>query len=59
MLNCSAIDGNNPLISQWVIFATRNLCEDNPENQKLISELDKKGVAMNSVQEELELMKSQ
>ena len=32
------------MITQWVVVATRNLCENNPANQELISQLDKKGV---------------
>ena len=44
ILNCSPIDLRNPMITQWVVVATRNLCENNPANQELISQLDKKGV---------------
>jgi len=44
ILDCSPIDLRNPMITQWVVVATRNLCENNPANQELISQLDKKGV---------------
>ena len=32
------------MITQWVVVAIRNLCENNPANQEIISQLDKKGV---------------
>ena len=32
------------MITQWAVVAIRNLCENNPANQELISQLDKKGV---------------
>lgn len=44
LLDCSPLDIRNPLITQWVVVATRNLCENNPENQAVIAQLDKKGV---------------
>merc|ERR1739838_575204 len=44
ILDCSPIDLRNPMITQWVVVATRNLCENKPANQELISQLDKKGV---------------
>ena len=44
ILDCSPIDLRNPMITQWVVVATRNLCENNPANQELISQLDTKGV---------------
>lgn len=33
MLNHCNIDGHNPLLREWGIFAVRNLCEGNPDNQ--------------------------
>ncbi|ROI15491.1 Ataxin-10 [Anabarilius grahami] len=42
--NCS-IDSNNPFISQWAVFAIRNILEHNLENQKLIQGLRRQGVA--------------
>jgi len=44
ILDCSPLDIRNPLITQWVVVAIRNLCENNPENQDIIAQLDKKGV---------------
>jgi len=43
ILDCSPMDITNPIITQWVVFAVRNLCEDNPENQAIIAAIDKKG----------------
>ena len=37
------MDITNPIITQWVVFAVHNLCEDNPENQAIIAAIDKKG----------------
>ena len=31
------------MITQWVILAIHNLCENNLENQKVIASIDKKG----------------
>ncbi|XP_029597849.1 ataxin-10 [Salmo trutta] len=47
MDNCS-IDSNNPFISQWAIFATRNILEHNLENQELVAALECRGVADDS-----------
>ncbi|XP_044735528.1 ataxin-10 [Chrysoperla carnea] len=41
LLDCCNIDARNPFIIQWVIFAVRNLCEGNPDNQKLIAGMTK------------------
>ncbi|KAM6961715.1 ataxin-10 [Tautogolabrus adspersus] len=40
--NCN-IDSNNPFISQWAIFAIRNLLEHNPANQELVAALERRG----------------
>lgn len=37
------------VILQWTIFALRNLCEGNPENQDIIRNCKKEGVADNLV----------
>lgn len=42
--NCN-IDSNNPFISQWAIFAIRNLLDNNCENQKVVASLEKQGAA--------------
>ena len=44
ILDCTAIDAKNPMMTQWVVFVIRNLCEDNEENKALIAEMDKKGI---------------
>ncbi|XP_062299650.1 ataxin-10 [Scomber scombrus] len=40
--NCN-IDSNNPFISQWSIFAIRNLLEKNTQNQELVASLERRG----------------
>ncbi|KAN0034372.1 hypothetical protein ACTFIV_000878 [Dictyostelium citrinum] len=47
ILNHCRFDVNNPYIKEWSVFAIRNLCEDNIENQNLIESLKIKGVASN------------
>ncbi|KAM6986681.1 ataxin-10 isoform 2-T2 [Aplochiton taeniatus] len=42
--NCN-IDSNNPFISQWAIFAIRNLLEHNPQNQEQVAALERRGTA--------------
>ncbi|XP_042191556.1 ataxin-10 isoform X2 [Callorhinchus milii] len=42
--NCS-IDDNNPFMSQWAVFAIRNLTEQNIENQQVIAQMERQGVA--------------
>ena len=41
------IDSKNAFINQWAIFAIRNLCEDNQENQAVIASFKNQGVADN------------
>uniref|UniRef100_A0A3P8T601 Ataxin-10 n=1 Tax=Amphiprion percula TaxID=161767 RepID=A0A3P8T601_AMPPE len=50
--NCN-IDSNNPFISQWAIFAIRNLLERNTQNQKLVATLERRGTADYSALREL------
>ncbi|XP_034530057.1 ataxin-10 [Notolabrus celidotus] len=50
--NCN-IDSNNPFISQWAIFATRNLLEHNLQNQELVASLERQGTADYSALKEL------
>ncbi|XP_056133521.1 ataxin-10 [Lampris incognitus] len=50
--NCS-IDSNNPFISQWAIFAIRNLLESNKENQELVAVLECRGTTDYSALREL------
>ncbi|XP_026748796.1 ataxin-10 [Galleria mellonella] len=55
LLECANIDARNPLIMQWVIFAVRNLCENCPENQEVISKLTLQGPVDNEVLQEMGL----
>ncbi|CAN9508275.1 unnamed protein product [Ophioblennius macclurei] len=50
--NCN-IDSNNPFISQWAIFAIRNLLENNMPNQELVASLERRGKADYSALREL------
>ncbi|KAK2858866.1 hypothetical protein Q5P01_003486 [Channa striata] len=50
--NCN-IDSNNPFISQWAIFAIRNLLEHNTQNQELVAALERRGTADYSALKEL------
>ncbi|XP_047431447.1 ataxin-10 [Mugil cephalus] len=50
--NCN-IDSNNPFISQWAIFAVRNLLEHNTQNQELVAALERRGAADYSALKEL------
>ncbi|KAI5635235.1 spinocerebellar ataxia type 10 protein domain-containing protein [Phthorimaea operculella] len=55
LLDCCNIDGRNPLIMQWVIFAVRNLCENCPENQEVIAKMTLEGPVDNEVLQEMGL----
>ncbi|KPJ01413.1 PREDICTED: ataxin-10 [Papilio xuthus] len=55
LLDCCNIDARNPLIMQWVIFAVRNLCENCPENQEVISRMTLQGPVDNEVLQEMGL----
>ncbi|XP_037551600.1 ataxin-10 [Nematolebias whitei] len=50
--NCN-IDSSNPFISQWAIFAVRNLLENNLQNQELVAGLERRGPADYSALREL------
>uniref|UniRef100_A0A3B5R5W5 Ataxin-10 n=1 Tax=Xiphophorus maculatus TaxID=8083 RepID=A0A3B5R5W5_XIPMA len=50
--NCN-IDSNNPFISQWGIFAIRNILENNQQNQELVAALERRGPVDYSVLREL------
>ncbi|KAF0029578.1 hypothetical protein F2P81_018683 [Scophthalmus maximus] len=50
--NCN-IDSNNPFISQWAIFAIRNILENNTQNQELVADLERQGPADYSALREL------
>ncbi|XP_072123895.1 ataxin-10 [Mobula birostris] len=46
--NCN-IDDNNPFVSQWAVFTIRILTEKNTENQEVISQMVRQGVADNAM----------
>ncbi|KAI9190840.1 spinocerebellar ataxia type 10 protein domain-containing protein [Polychytrium aggregatum] len=45
VLNHCTLDDNNPFIREYALFAIRNLCYNNLENQALIDSLEARGVA--------------
>jgi len=53
LLDCSPIDGKNPYISQWVIFAIRNICLGNQENQAVLNSVSKNGTTDKQMLEEI------
>ncbi|KAL1456613.1 hypothetical protein WDU94_001331 [Cyamophila willieti] len=40
LLECCNLDAKNPLIKEWAVFAIRNCCENNADNQQLIAQLN-------------------
>lgn len=55
ILECTCVDARNPLIKEWSILAIRNMCENCPGNQEMISSMSKVGDATNDVLKELNL----
>lgn len=53
ILDCCNIDGKNPFILQWSVFAIRNLCDGNAENKAYIAALNHQGNAPSPVLIEL------
>ncbi|KAL4226576.1 Ataxin-10 [Mactra antiquata] len=47
ILNQTNIDGKNPFITQWSVFAIHNLTEENEDNRLYIANLKLEGVANN------------
>lgn len=43
ILDCTSIDERNEFIKEWALFALRNLCSDNRENQAYLSKVDRNG----------------
>lgn len=43
------------VISQWAVFAIRNILENNPDNQKVIQGLRRRGVADDTMLREMGL----
>ncbi|XP_041111209.1 ataxin-10 isoform X1 [Polyodon spathula] len=50
--NCS-LDGNNPFINQWVVFAIRNVLEQNKQNQEILMAMERRGMADDSALREM------
>ncbi|KAJ3074206.1 hypothetical protein HDU98_011863 [Podochytrium sp. JEL0797] len=44
LLSHCIIDDTNPFIKEWAVFAIRNLCEGNMENQLLIESMEAQGL---------------
>ncbi|XP_074182662.1 ataxin-10 isoform X2 [Rhinolophus sinicus] len=42
-------DDRNPFLTQWVVYAIRNLTEDNSQNQDLIAKMEEQGLADTSL----------
>lgn len=46
MQNCvHVLDFRHSDITQWAVWAVRNICEENPANQAVIAQLERRGVA--------------
>merc|ERR1719193_828834 len=44
VLSSFNIDESSPFVRQWAVFALRNLCEDNFENQEVVAGIQLRGV---------------
>ncbi|XP_014388653.1 PREDICTED: ataxin-10 [Myotis brandtii] len=45
ILDSCSPDDSNPFLTQWVVYAIRNLTEDNSQNQDLIAKMEEQGLA--------------
>uniref|UniRef100_A0A8C5P3J3 Ataxin-10 n=1 Tax=Jaculus jaculus TaxID=51337 RepID=A0A8C5P3J3_JACJA len=45
ILDSCHIDDSNPFLMQWVVYAIRNLTEDNSQNQDVIAKMEDQGLA--------------
>ncbi|XP_058164913.1 ataxin-10 [Dasypus novemcinctus] len=45
ILDSCSLDDRNPFLTQWVVYAVRNLTEDNSQNQDLIAKMEEQGLA--------------
>ncbi|DAA29016.1 ataxin-10 [Bos indicus] len=45
ILDSCGLDDSNPFLTQWVVYAIRNLTEDNSQNQDLIAKMEEQGLA--------------
>ncbi|XP_068021102.1 ataxin-10 isoform X2 [Melanerpes formicivorus] len=55
ILDNSSIDDNNPFVSQWAVYAIRNLTEQNERNQEFIARMEERRLADNSALESMGL----
>jgi hypothetical protein len=55
VLNHCNVDSSNPFLREWALFCVRNLCEDNGENQRVVSELHVQGAVQTSMLKEVGL----
>lgn len=53
ILDCSPLDGRNPLITQWVVLAVKALLLDHPGNQGVLIGLRREGAADHALLREL------
>ncbi|XP_066214757.1 ataxin-10 [Saccopteryx leptura] len=49
ILDSCSLDDSNPFLTQWVVYAIRNLTEDNSQNQDLIAKMEEQGLADTSL----------
>lgn len=49
ILDSCSPDDRNPFLTQWVVYAIRNLTEDNSQNQDLIAKMEEQGLADTSL----------
>ncbi|XP_042523294.1 ataxin-10 isoform X2 [Dipodomys spectabilis] len=49
ILDSCSMDDSNPFLMQWVVYAVRNLTEDNSRNQDLIAKMEDQGLADTSL----------
>ncbi|XP_055962984.1 ataxin-10 [Sorex fumeus] len=49
ILDSCKLDDHNPFLTQWAVYAIRNLTEGNSRNQDLIAKLEEQGLADTSV----------
>ncbi|XP_053775679.1 ataxin-10 [Desmodus rotundus] len=49
ILDSCSLDDSNPFLTQWAVYAIRNLTEDNSQNQDLIAKMEEQGLADTSL----------
>lgn len=53
VLDCSAVDARNPLVTQWVVVCVRALTREHPGNQAILAGLRREGAMDGSLMKEL------